>query len=103
VAAGSIQLSLFDKQNLAEINSPDYPGEPLMACFNPLLPQKRRRKRQQLFLATESDLGRIAAEVSRRKKSPLPEATIAPKVGKVLHRFKLAKHFELTTADSAFR
>ena len=103
VEAGSLQLSLFDKQNLAEISSPDYPGERLMACFNPLLAEKRRRKRQQLLSATEKELGRIAAEVARRKKSPLPEATIGLKVGKVLNRFKMAKHFELTIADGVFR
>lgn len=103
VEAGSLQLSLFDKQNLAEISSPDYPGERLMACFNPLLAEERRRKRQELLLATEKDLGRIAAEVARRKKSPLPEAKIGLKVGKVLNRFKMAKHFELTIADGVFR
>lgn len=103
VEAGSLQLSLFDNQNLAEIRSPDYPGERLMACFNPLLAEERRRKRQELLAATEKDLGRIAAEVARRKKSPLPEARIGLKVGKVLNRFKMAKHFELTMADGVFR
>jgi hypothetical protein len=103
VASGSLQLSLFDDQNLAEISSPDYPGERLMACFNPLLADERRRKRQELLAATEKDLGRIAAEVGRRKKSPLPQATIGLKVGKVLNRFKMAKHFELTIADGVFR
>lgn len=103
VEAGSLQLSLFDKQNLAEISSPDYPGERLMACFNPLLADQRRRKRQELLSATQKELGRIAAEVARRKKSPLPAATIGLKVGKVLNRFKMAKHFELTIADGVFR
>jgi transposase len=103
VEAGSLQLSLFDKQNLAEISSPDYPGERLMACFNPLLADQRRRKRQDLLAATEKDLSRIAAEVARRKQSPLPEAKIGLRVGKVLNRFKMAKHFELTIADGVFR
>jgi transposase len=103
VEAGSLQLSLFDKQNLAEISSPQYPGERLMACFNPLLAEERRRKRQELLSATETDLARIAAEVARRKKSPLPQAVIGLKVGKVLNRFKMAKHFELTIADGVFR
>lgn len=103
VEAGSLQLSLFDKQNLAEISSPDYPGERLMACFNPLLAEERRRKRQDLLSATEKELGRIAAEVARRKKSPLPEATIGLKVGKILNRFKMAKHFDLTIAAGVFR
>jgi len=103
VASGSLQLSLFDDQNLAEISSPDYPGERLMACFNPLLADERRRKRQDLLSATERELGRIAAEVARRKKSPLPQARIGLKVGRILNRFKMAKHFELTIADGVFR
>ena len=99
VDAGSLQLSLFDEQNLAEICSPEYPGERLVACFNPLLAEERRRKRQELIQATEKDLGKIAAEVSRRKRKPLSEAAIALKVGRVLNRFKVAKHFTLTIAD----
>jgi transposase len=99
VDAGSLQLSLFDEQNLAEIRSPEYPGEHLVACFNPLLADERRRKRQELIQATEKDLGKIAAEVSRRKHKPLSEAAIALKVGRVLNRFKVAKHFTLTIAD----
>jgi len=102
VEAGSLQLSLFDQQNLAEISSPDYPGERLVACFNPLLAEERRRKRQELLAATEKDLSRIAAEVDRRKKTPLSSAQIGLKVGKVLSRFKMAKHFELTLADGVF-
>lgn len=103
VESGSLQLSLFDKQNLAEISSPDYPGERLMACFNPLLAEERRRKRQELLEATEKDLSRIATEVARRKKTPLSSAQIGLKVGKVLSRFKMAKHFDLTIADGVFR
>lgn len=103
VESGSLQLSLFDKQNLAEISSPDYPGERLMACFNPLLAEERRRKRQELLEATEKDLSRIAAEVARRHKTPLSSAQIGLKVGKVLSRFKMAKHFDLTIADGVLR
>lgn len=102
VEAGSLQLSLFDECNLAEIRSPDYPGERLVACFNPLLAEERRRKRQELIEATEKDLGRIAAEVGRRKRTPLKQTEIALKVGKVLHRYKVAKHFSLTIADGVF-
>ena len=103
VESGSLQLSLFDEQNLAEISSPDYPGERLMACFNPLLAEERRRKRQELLEATEKDLSRIAAEVARRHKTPLSSAQIGLKVGKVLSRFKMAKHFDLTIADGVLR
>ncbi len=70
-----------------------------MACFNPLLAEERRRKREELLQATEKELARIAAEVKRRKRKPLLEAEIALKVGKVLNRFKVAKHFALTLAD----
>jgi transposase len=102
VDAGSLQLSLFDEQNLAEIRSPEYPGERLVACFNPLLADERRRKRRDLVEATEKDLGKIAAEVSRRKRKQLSEADIAVKAGRVLNRFKVGKHFTLTIADGVF-
>jgi hypothetical protein len=94
-----LQLSLFDEANLAEISSAEYPGERLVACLNPLLAEERRRKREELLQATERELARIGREVTRRKRKPLPEAGIALKVGKVLNRLKVAKHFELTIAD----
>jgi len=102
VESGSLQLSLFDEMNLAEIRSPDYPGERLVACFNPLLADERRRKRGELIQATEKDLGKIAAEVKRRTRTPLGEAEIALKAGKVVNRYKVAKHFVLTIADGLF-
>ena len=103
VESGSLQLSLFDEQNLAEIRSPEYPGERLVACFNPLLAEERRRKRQELIEATEKDLAKIAAEVKRRTRTPLGEAEIALKAGRVLNRFKVGKHFSLTIAEGGFR
>lgn len=99
VESGCLQRSLFDEANLAEISSAEYPGERLVACFNPLLADERRRKREELLQATEKELARIGREVTRRKRKPLPQAGIALKVGKVLNRFKVAKHFELTIAD----
>ena len=78
-----MQLSLLDEKNLVEITFPDYPGERLMACHNPLLEEERGRKRWELLEATEKELARIAKEVARRKKKPLKEAEIALKVGKV--------------------
>ena len=102
VESGSLQLSLFDEMNLAEISSPDYPGERLVACFNPLLADERRRKRGELIEATEKDLGKIAAQVKRRTRTPLGEAEIALKAGKVVNRYKVAKHFVLTIADGLF-
>lgn len=102
VESGSLQLSLFDEMNLAEIRSPAYPGERLVACFNPLLADERRRKRVELIEATEKDLGKIAAQVKRRTRTPLGEAEIALKAGRVWNRYKVAKHFSLTIADGVF-
>ena len=97
-----LQLSLFDEKNLAEIRSPEFPGERLIACYNPLLAEERRRKRQALLKATEADLDKIVREVARRTKTPLDKAEIGKKVGKVLHHYKMGKHFELTIEDSTF-
>jgi len=97
-----IQPSLFDQHNLAEIHSCDYPDERLMACFNPLLAEERRRKRRALLEATQKQLDRIAALVCRRKRKPLKEGEIGVRVGKVVNRFKVAKHFDLDIADGHF-
>jgi len=102
VEAGDLQLSLFDEQNLAEITSPDYPGERLVVCFNPLLASERRRKRQELLAATDKALGKIAAQVARRTKTPLLKDKIALKVGRVINRWKMAKHYELNIEDARF-
>jgi len=102
VASGHLQRSLFDETNLAEIRAPEFPGERLIACFNPLLETERRRKREELLQATEKALGRIETEVKRRTKKPLGKAEIGVKAGRVLGRFKVAKHFTLTIADGVF-
>ena len=94
LAEGSLQLSLLDEKNLVEMQSPGYPGERLMVCYNPLLAEERKRKRENLLAATEKALTRIVKEVERRKKKRLPATTIALKVGKVLGQYKMAKHFE---------
>jgi transposase len=99
---GALQLSLFDEQNLAEIHSADFPGERLMACFNPLLADERRRKRDALLGATEAALEKIRAEVHRRTKTPLSAAQIGQKVGKVINRHKMGKHFEVKIEDGLF-
>lgn len=103
VEASHLQLSLFDETNLAEIASPDYPGERLVACFNPLLAEERRRKRRELIEATEKDLAKIAVQVQRRTRTPLRQSEIALKAGKILNRYKVGKHFSLTIADGLFR
>jgi transposase len=95
VEGGHLQRSLFDQTNLAEIHSPDYPDERLMACFNPLMAEERRRKRDELLEATEKELTRISKEAARRTKTPMDDKTIAMKVGKVVNHFKMGKHFEI--------
>jgi hypothetical protein len=97
-----IQPSLFDQQNLAEIASPDYPQERLVACFNPLLAEERGRKREELLLATEKVLGKITKAVDRRTKKPLSKSQIGLKVGRVINRYKMAKHFEVKIGDGSF-
>jgi transposase len=96
MAQGSLQLSLLDEKNLVEIQSPEYPGERLMVCYNPLLADERKRKREDLLQATEKALTRIVKEVERRTRKPLEATEIALKVGKVLGRYKMGKHFEHT-------
>jgi transposase len=102
VAEGSLQMSLFDQRNLAEIHSPDFPGERLVACFNPLLAEERRRKRRELIAATEKELGKIVREVGRRTRSPLGKEEIGKKVGKVIGRYKMGKHFILAIGEGTF-
>jgi transposase len=99
---GTLQRSFFDQKNLAEITSPDFPGERLMACFNPLLAEKRRHKREELLEATDKELRKIDKQVKRRTRKPLGKAEIAVKVGRVVHRFKMAKHFAWTIEDGVF-
>lgn len=98
----NLQFSIFDEKNLAEIASVDFPDERLIACFNPLLCDDRRRKRQELLDATEKKLQKICSEVQRRTKTPLSASEIGQKVGKVINGYKMAKHFELSIADGKF-
>ncbi len=102
VDGGTLQMSLFDEQNLAEIASPAFPGERLVVCYNPLLAEDRRRTRTELVEATETELRRIEAEVKRRTKTPLDAGEIGVKVGRAINRFKVAKHFDLTIEDNRF-
>ena len=102
VEQGDLQLSLFDKQNLAEIRSDLYPGERLIVCHNPLLAEDRRRTREELLRATEKKLAGIASQVKRRTRKPLGADEIGLKVGKVLGSHKMGKHFRLDIGDSRF-
>ena len=98
--AGTIQLSLFDQRDLAEITSPDYPGERLVACRNPLLADERARKRRDLLDATERELLHIQARVRRQKRSLRGRDKIALAVGAVINHYKMAKHFDVTIIDT---
>ena len=102
VDQGALQLSLLDDRNLAEITSPEYPAERLMVCHNPVLEERRQRKREQLLQVTEKSLEKISLEVARRKNKPFTAAEIGIKVGKVLGRYKMSKHFECIISDGSF-
>jgi hypothetical protein len=102
VDGGALQLSLFDERDMAAITAPEFPSERLIVCRNPDLARERRRKREALLAATERDLAALAAAVARRRRSLRGAAAIGLKVGAVLDRHKMAKHFELTISDDRF-
>jgi len=97
---GSLQLSLFDELNLAEIESPDYPGERLVVCRNPLVAVDRARTREQLLQATEALLAPIRDRVEAGTLRGT--AAIALAVGEVVNKRKVKKHFQLTIEDERF-
>jgi Transposase DDE domain len=101
-AGGPLQPSLFDDRDIAEITSPDYPGERLVVCKNPLLGDERARKREELLAVTETELARIAARVQRARRPLRGAAAIGQAVGAVLGRRHMAKHFQISIADDAF-
>ena len=100
--AGALQMSLFDHQDLVEISHPDYPKERLIACRNPLLADERARKRQELLAATEKKLLEVQAATQRPKRAFRGKDKIALRAGKVLGRFKMAKHFRCKFEDNRF-
>jgi len=99
---GVIQPSLFDERNLAEVRSSDYPGERLIVCRNPLLAEERARKREELLQATERELEKIAQAVGREKRPLRGKEKIGVRVGKVLDRYKVGKHFLLEIEEAQF-
>ena len=101
-AQGLIQPSLFDERDMAEIQSPDFPGERLIVCRNPFLAEERTRKRQDLLKATEKDLEKVVSATRRAKKRLKGKAEIGVAVGKVINHYKMAKHFRLTIAEDSF-
>jgi len=99
---GVIAPSLFDEKNLAEISSPDFPAERLIACRNPFLAQHRKTKREALLRATEVELQKIVLATQREKRRLRGKAKIALRVGRLIEGFKMAKHFVLEIEEEAF-
>jgi hypothetical protein len=101
VRGGDLQLTLFDVQDLAEITSPDFPGERLVACKNPFLEAERARKRESLLAATEADLAKIAAACTRARRPLRGTDKIAVRADRALKRRKVAKHFTVQITDDS--
>ena len=99
----TVQMSLFDERNLAEVSSPQYPGERLIVCCNPALAERRRRQREELLADLEEDLARIQRAVERRTKKPLSATAIAEQVGRAKQRSKVGKHVPVEIADGCLR
>lgn len=98
--AGAFQPSLFDRYGLAEISSEAFPDERLVVCYNPFLAKDRKRKREELLTATESNLMKLASQVMRRTKTPMPADEIGIRVGKIINRHKMGKHFLLSIEEN---
>jgi transposase len=99
LAEGLLIRESLETERLAEITSPEFPGERLMACYNPQLAQQRRHKRQELLAATEAQLKALATSVARPGSPPETAAEIGVRAGKVINKYKIAKHFILTIRD----
>jgi hypothetical protein len=102
VGQGDLQLSLFDERDLMEITSSEYPGERLVVCRNPYLAEDRRRKREELLCDTEAELTKIAQATARAKNPLRGEAEIGLRVGRVIDRKRVAKHFVLDIREDGF-
>ena len=103
VRGGDLQLTLFDVRDLAEITSPDFPGERLIACLNPFPGAERARKRESLLAATEADLGKIAAACARARAPLRGTDKIAVRADRVLNRRKVARHFTVEITGDSIR
>ena len=99
---GVLQPSLFDERDLAEVSSSEFPGERLIVCKNPLLAEERARKRSELLAATEGELAKIAAATQRPRRALRGKTRIALRVGKLLNRYHVAKHYRLLIEEQAF-
>jgi len=101
VDAGAFQLSLFDERDLDEITAPEFPGERLVVCKNPLLAEERARKREDLLRATEAALTKLADQIARGT-GPTGQDKIGRAVGRIENRYKLAKLFDITVGEGSF-
>jgi transposase len=102
VKSETLQLSLFDTQEMVEFKDPQYPGERLIACRNPLLAEERSRKRDELLNAAEAGLKQIVARTRREKRPLRGKDKIALAVGKALGRYKMGKHFQWQITEQGF-
>jgi transposase len=101
LADGLLVRKDLEAEHLAEITSPEFPGERLVACYNPQLAAQRRQKRQDLLAATQAELEALAASVARRSDRPETAAEIGVRAGKIINHYKMAKHFTLTIGDGS--
>jgi transposase len=99
LADGHLIRKDLEAERLAEITSPDFPGERLVACYNPQLAEQRRQKRQDLLAATQAELEALAARVMRPAARPETAVEIGTRAGEIINRYKMAKHFTLTIRD----
>ena len=103
VQQGVLQPTLFDEMDLAEISSPEYPGERLIVCRNPFLAEERQRKREELLQATEQELDKVVKATLRDKRKLKGADKIGLRVGSVLNRYKVGKHFRVEIAEDSLR
>src|SRR5512147_517636 len=99
LADGHLVRNDLEAERLAEISSPEFPGERLVACYNPQLAEQRQQKRQDLLAATQAELEALAASVARQADPPETAAAIGVRAGKIINHYKVAKHFTLTIRD----
>jgi len=99
---GGLQMSLFDQTDLVEIAHPGFPGERLIACYNPLLAEERARKRPDLLAATEKQLEKISVATKRARRPLRGKQNIGVRAGKILNRYKMGKHFQLRIEEDSF-
>jgi transposase len=105
LADGHLVKKDLEAERLAEITSPDFPDERLVACDNPLLAEQRRQKRQELLAATQAELETLAASVAKSASANRPEtaAEIGVRAGKIINHYKMSKHFALTIGDGSLK